>query len=51
MKITMLGNVVAFTGFLIGAVIASLGGAEIWQEVIAGTAFAIALLAVVPGSL
>lgn len=48
MKITIRGNVVALVGFLAGMFFADISNAAVWQTLIAGTANAIALLAIVP---
>ena len=50
MKIIIRGNVVALVGYLAGLFLADIGGAEIWQALIAGAANAIALLVITPGA-
>ena len=50
MKITILGNIVALVGFLIGMVLADISGAAEWQSLIAGAAWAIAFVVIVPGA-
>ena len=50
MKITKLGHVVALAGFWIGSIIAGVNGAAVWQAIITGTAFAIAILVITSGA-
>ena len=50
MEITIRGNFVTVVGYLAGLYLADIGGAEVWQALIAGAANAIALLVITPGA-